>query len=102
MTTSVFVTYRVPEDAAAYDKSYFDGHIPLAQKIPGLLETRVSKVMSKLAGDPDFYVITELVFESLETLQAGLGSAEGQATTKDLASWGGDKLASIYIAERAV
>lgn len=102
MTTSLFVTYRVPDDASAFDKSYFDGHIPLAQKIPGLIETRVSKVTNKLAGDPEFYVITELVFENLESAQAGLGSAEGKATSVDLASWGGDKLASIYLAERAV
>lgn len=102
MTTSLFVTYRVPDDAASFDKSYFDGHIPLAKKMPGLLETRVSKVTNKLAGDPELYVITELVFEDLASAQKALGSDEGKATSVDLASWGGDKLASIYLADRAV
>ena len=102
MTTSLFVTYQVPDDSASFDKSYFDGHIPLALKMPGLVETRVHKVTNKLAGEPELYVITELVFNSLEDAQAALGSDAGKATSEDLASWGGHKLASIYLADRAV
>ncbi|PRZ44217.1 uncharacterized protein (TIGR02118 family) [Antricoccus suffuscus] len=102
MTTSLFVTYRVPDDAAAFDKSYFDGHVPLVNKMPGLLENRVNKVVQNIAGEQKLYVITELVFENAEAAQKALGSEEGKATSVDLASWGGDKLASIYLSERAV
>jgi uncharacterized protein (TIGR02118 family) len=29
------VLYKTPRDAAAFDKHYFDRHVPLAKKIPG-------------------------------------------------------------------
>ena len=33
---------------------------------------------------PPYYLIAELTFDSLESLQAGMGSAEGQAAAGDV------------------
>ncbi len=33
---SLIVMYRTPKDAAAFDKYYFEKHVPLGKKIPGL------------------------------------------------------------------
>jgi uncharacterized protein (TIGR02118 family) len=37
------VIYRTPADAAAFDKHYFETHVPLAKKIPGLRKYEVSQ-----------------------------------------------------------
>ena len=37
------VMYKAPHDAAAFDKHYFEKHIPLAKKIPGLRKYEVSR-----------------------------------------------------------
>jgi uncharacterized protein (TIGR02118 family) len=31
----LIVMYRTPQDAAAFDKYYFEKRVPLARKIPG-------------------------------------------------------------------
>ena len=99
MTHSLFAIYRMPEDPAAFDQSY-QGHVAIVNRMEGLQEARVNKVLNQLAGDPKLYLVTELVFESLEALQTGLGSDAGKESGKDLASWGGDKLITMVITER--
>jgi uncharacterized protein (TIGR02118 family) len=37
------IIYGAPKDAAAFDKHYFDTHVPMAKKIPGLRKYEVSK-----------------------------------------------------------
>ena len=32
------VMYKTPKDAAAFDKYYFETHVPIAQKVPGIEE----------------------------------------------------------------
>ena len=36
------VIYKTPKDKAAFDKYYFETHVPLAKKIPGLRRYEVS------------------------------------------------------------
>lgn len=99
MSHSVFAIYKAPEDPAAFDKAY-ENHAALAKKIPGLKELRVNKTLQQVTGETPLYVVTELVFDSLEDLQAGLGSPEGQATSGDLPTWGGDKLITTLVTAR--
>ena len=37
------VMYKTPKDAAAFDKRYFEKHIPIAKKLPGLKKYEVSQ-----------------------------------------------------------
>ncbi len=37
------VLHKTPNDAAAFDKCYFENHIPLAKKLPGLRKYRITK-----------------------------------------------------------
>jgi uncharacterized protein (TIGR02118 family) len=39
----VVVMYRTPKDAAAFDKYYFEHHVPIAKKIAGLRKYEVSR-----------------------------------------------------------
>jgi uncharacterized protein (TIGR02118 family) len=40
------VIYRTPADTAAFDKHYFEMHVPLAKKLPGLRKYEVSTAPS--------------------------------------------------------
>ena len=40
---SLVVLYKTPTDKAAFDKHYFDKHVALAKKIPGVRKYEVSK-----------------------------------------------------------
>jgi uncharacterized protein (TIGR02118 family) len=81
----VIVLYGHPSDPAAFDEHYATVHGPLVEKLPGLKLFEVSRVVgTPEGGDPPYYWIAELSFESQEALQAALGSPEGQETVGDL------------------
>jgi uncharacterized protein (TIGR02118 family) len=79
------VMYKTPEDAAAFDKYYFDKHVPLAKKIPGLGKYELSRgPVATPAGPSGYHLIATLHFGDMAAIQAAFASAEGQATVADL------------------
>jgi uncharacterized protein (TIGR02118 family) len=92
----VVVMYKTPKDAAAFDKHYFEIHVPLAKKIPGLKKFEVSQgTVGTPAGPSGFHLVATLYFDNLAAIQAGFGSAEGKAAAADLpkfASGGADMI----------
>ena len=92
----VVVMYKTPKDTAAFDKHYFEKHVPIAKKIPGLRKFAVSQgPVATPAGLSGFHLIAILTFDNLAAIQAGFGSAEGQAAAADVqafATGGADML----------
>lgn len=93
------VAYGAPEDSAAFDAHYAGTHVPLVEKIPNLRRFEAGKIL----GTPDgsaapFYWLAELWFDSVEDLQAGMGSSEGQAAGADVATFASGG-ATLMIAE---
>jgi hypothetical protein len=37
------VMYGTPKDAGAFDRDYFESHVPIAKKIPGLRKYEISR-----------------------------------------------------------
>ncbi len=101
MTVSYFALYRTPEDTAAFEEHYFGTHVPLVEKTPGLVENRVHRVTRQFVGEPGYFLLAELVFESPEAMKAGMRSPEWAASGEELASWGGMDLVTMFAAEPA-
>jgi uncharacterized protein (TIGR02118 family) len=81
----VVVMYKTPKDAAAFDKHYFETHVPLAKKIPGLKKYEVSQgPVATPVGPSGFHLIATLSFDNLTAVQAGFASAEGKAAAADV------------------
>jgi uncharacterized protein (TIGR02118 family) len=81
----VIVLYGHPTDPAAFDDHYASTHAPLANKMPGLQQFEVTRVVGTAeGGDLPYYRIAQLTFDSQEALEAALGSPEGQDTVADL------------------
>ena len=79
------VMYKTPKDPAAFDKYYFEKHIPIAKKIPGLRKYQVSHgAVATPAGPSGVHLIATLSFDSLAAIQAAFASAEGLATAADV------------------
>lgn len=97
----VIAMYRTPTDVAAFDRYYFETHVPLAKTIPGLRGYEVTRgTIATMNGTSPYYLIATLTFDSLAAIQAALTSAQGQATAADLSNFatGGVEL---FIAETA-
>jgi uncharacterized protein (TIGR02118 family) len=85
---SLLVLYKTPKDTAAFDKYYFEKHIPIAKKIPGLRKYRVTKGPVMMPGGPSaFHLIADLQFDDMAAIQAAFASPEGQAAAADVATF---------------
>jgi len=78
------VLYRKPADVKLFEKHYFETHIPLAKKIPGLRKYEISHgPVTVMAGPPDVYLIGTLHFDDLDAIKKAFASPEGLATAAD-------------------
>src|SRR5436305_15347700 len=84
MTVKLTVVYGTPEDADAFEKHYFDVHMPIVQRWPGVERTEVAKVTGGPMGSPSpYHLITEIYFADEAALNAALGSDAGAEAGKD-------------------
>ncbi len=90
----LIVLYNVPEaDQALFDQQYFETHVPLAQKMPGLRGMEICRKPKNMMGGPSpYYLIVTLIFDNRDALKAALGSPEGQEAGNNIMSF-----ASNYI-----
>jgi len=77
--------YGHPQDTAAFDRYYAETHGPLATKIPGLKGYIANKPTAINPNEKTpYYLIAELYFDSMESLQAAFQTPEGKAATADV------------------
>lgn len=78
------VIYRTPKDVEAFDRHYFEIHVPLAKKIPGLRKYEVSDgPITTPAGTSDVHRIGTLYFDDLAAIEKAFASPEGQTAGAD-------------------
>jgi uncharacterized protein (TIGR02118 family) len=81
----VVVMYKTPQDPAAFDKHYYEKHVPIAKKVPGLQKLEVSQgAVSTLIGGTNYHLVAILEFDNTAAIQDALASAEGQAAVADV------------------
>jgi uncharacterized protein (TIGR02118 family) len=81
--SKLIALYKQPADTAAFDKAYFDTHLPLIAKVPGLQGTRITRFTRTLVGD-GYYLMAEMTFADEAALKAAMKSAEMAAAGKNL------------------
>lgn len=80
----MLVIYRTPKDRQSFDNHYFNVHVPMAKKLPGLVKYETSKGdIVGLAGASDPYLVAELHFESLSAIKSAFASELGKALAAD-------------------
>ncbi|MCB0721957.1 MAG: EthD family reductase [Ignavibacteriae bacterium] len=84
--TKLVALYKTPPDKELFDKKYFEEHLPLAGKMPGLVRTEVTKLKS-LGADEKYYLQAEMYFDDMDSLNAAMGSPEGKAAASNLMSF---------------
>ena len=87
--------WTAPADADGFDADYLATHAKLCEAVPGL----VSFSSGRCVSGP-YFRTAELVFESGETLGAGLGGSEGaalMADTERLQTTFGNKVETLVV-----
>lgn len=79
------VMYKTPRDKAAFDKHYFERHVPIAKRIPGVRHYEVSQgAVATPMGGSDYHLVAILQFDNMAAIQNAFASAEGQAAVADV------------------
>jgi uncharacterized protein (TIGR02118 family) len=79
------VVYKTPKDVGGFDAYYFDTHVAIAKKIPGLRKYEVSKgpVLTP-TGPSGVHLVATLHFDDLAAIQKAFISPEGLAAATDV------------------
>lgn len=93
--------YKKPENTEEFDRNYFETHLPLANKMPGLRKAEVSKILGAPQGESEYYLIAELYFDDMDALKTAMSSDEGKAAAKNLMGFA-KGLVSMMFAEEKV
>ncbi|HWL35401.1 MAG TPA: EthD family reductase [Frankiaceae bacterium] len=91
--------YRTPDDPETFDKDYFGTHVPIVNDTPGLVRTELAKVTRMMVGEPAYYLLAELYFDSVESMKAAFKTEPWRASGDNLQSWGGMDLVTMFTAE---
>ncbi len=88
--------YRKPADVAAFDKHYYDIHIPLIRKSLGLRKLEITSITGSPIGESKFHVMAEMYYDSVDAMNAANASPEGRAAGKDLMSFAADVVTLFF------
>jgi len=92
-----FVTiYRRVDDEVQLEEFFSGTHLPLAEQLPGLLKSEVSRVTGKPGGASRFHMMYELYFASEAEFEAALQSPPGVELMLALKPWADARLISWF------
>ena len=79
------VLYGAPKDPAAFDKYYFEKHLPMLYAIKEIKRSEVAKGLPGPGGKPPaFYLIAEVWFDNLEQFKQVTATPEWKAIVADV------------------
>lgn len=79
--------YRRVDDEDSLETFFVQRHLPLAEKLPGLLRSEVCRIDGKPGGASRFHLTYALYFASQETLLMALATPAGIALLQALYPW---------------
>src|SRR6185312_11349975 len=99
----LLVIYRTPKNPADFDRYYFEKHVPLAKKIPGVRKYEVSEGgVASPSGKTDIHLIATLHFDDVGAIQKAFASPEGQAAASDVQTFATGGVEMYLYASREV
>jgi uncharacterized protein (TIGR02118 family) len=90
--------YRRVDDESKIDDFFSQTHLPLAEQLPGLIKTEVSRIVGKPQGESRFYFMYELYFISQESCFTAMQSETGRALALALKPWEEARIISWFYA----
>ena len=88
MSYAYLVIYRgKPENPETFLRYYMDHHIPIVWTFPKIRDIQIhwgTGYISKAGDKSDIFMITRLIFDTLEDLQAAIISKERERAREDM------------------
>lgn len=90
--------YRV-DDEETLEDFFSSTHLPLAEQLPGLVKSEVSRISGQPGGDSRFHMAYSLYFTNEHSFYLSLASDPGTKLMKALKPWAEARLIAWYYAE---
>jgi len=85
MMAQLVAIHAIPADAETYRRHYFETHVPLVQRLPGLRKYQVSDGPVGVPGaGPPAFLVAVMHFKDLASISRALASPEGKAAAADM------------------
>ncbi|WP_070119403.1 EthD family reductase [Bacillus marinisedimentorum] len=94
----VIALYKQPKDKEKFEEYYYNHHVPLTEKIPGLRKMEMTKIVGSPMGESEFYLLCEMYYDDHESMKKALRTDEAKASGKDAMSFAGD-IVTLMIGE---
>lgn len=91
--------YKKPADPAAFDKAYFETHVPLVKKVPELRRVDVTRITGAPRGDPALYMMAEMYFDDQAAMDRAMASPENMEAGKNLIGFARGLVTLMYGAD---
>ncbi|GIN19354.1 MAG TPA: EthD family reductase [Bacillus bacterium] len=88
--------FKKPENTEEFDKYYFETHIPLTEKIPGLRKVEITKFTGSPMGESPYYLMCEMYYDSFEAFKEASKTEESKASGKDVMKFAGDVVTFMF------
>lgn len=87
--------YKQPAEAQKFEDAYFNTHMPLLQKVPGLQKTVITRFTRTLMGE-GLYMMAEMYFTDQTALKTAMKSPEMAAAGENLNSFAEGLVTLMY------
>jgi len=91
--------YKQPDDVEAFEEKYFNTHLPLLAKVPGLRKTVITRFSRTLMGEGP-YLMAEMYFGDESSLKGAMKSPEMAAAGENLNSFAGGLVTLMFADEQ--
>ncbi len=88
--------YTSPENPEEFDRAYRELHMPAVAKMPHLRRLEVNRVTGAPLGEPPYYLIAEMWFDTREQMMESVGSEEGRAAAATLREFARGLVSMVY------
>jgi uncharacterized protein (TIGR02118 family) len=96
MAATMVVLYTEPADRTKFESYYFEKHMPLVDKMPGLQKAEVNR----FTGDnAPYYLMATLYFADTEARKAAINSPEGKAAINDVPNFAPSDTVTVMFAD---
>ena len=90
------VLYKKPANVQVFEEHYSGVHLPLLERIPGIIKMELSRFFAGPKGEPPYYMMVEAYFADRRSLEVALQSSENRAADQDLMSFARDLVTVMF------
>ncbi|MCL6452896.1 MAG: EthD family reductase [Alicyclobacillus sp.] len=90
--------YRQPADVEGFMDHYYNVHLPIIRRLPGLLRMELGKVFTFTGDTPVQFLQADMYFADRDSLLAALKSEPGRESGRDAQRFAGEYV-QVYFSD---